>query len=91
MLRNFAQQHRSAPEAKLPDPSDSEEKKKWPKYDKALDDKGERVAMASIIYGFNEKRGEFIMLDPMFGDAYQLLWITAEELKATVYEVFVFE
>ena len=47
--------------------------------------------MASIIYGYNEKDNTFIMLDPLFGDEFQMLWIRAEELKATAYDVFVFE
>jgi hypothetical protein len=91
ILRGYAEQRQTKPDVKLPDPRDPDEKSNWPKYDKALEDKGERVMMASIIYGYNEARGEFIICDPQLGPEYQKLWITAEELKATVYEVFVFE
>ncbi len=94
-LVRFAASLRTNPALELPSPKDKAEKARWPvdtgKRPRKGVTKEELYNTSSIVYGFNEARGEFIFLDPVFGQQYSALRIRTEELEFITTQMFVFE
>jgi hypothetical protein len=81
----FEKEHRANPEAKLPNPRDPEEKKKW------ITDHSNSSAITTLIIGYNRARGEVLLQLPMWGEDYQCFRMRKEEMEATGYAFWSFE
>lgn len=90
VIEKYMQQHDTDPSGTAPAPTDAAAKKTWAVWSQKAEDKGECYTETCIIFGCNEKRGEFIFFDGGEDEETNHLRLSTEELAFTTLYMFTF-
>ncbi|OYW77056.1 MAG: hypothetical protein B7Z37_05935 [Verrucomicrobia bacterium 12-59-8] len=83
-LFDFAKQYEQNPKLELPGPKDPAEKSKWLRWE----GNAKFYGITAVIFGYNKKRGEFIIKYPGYTPGNQIIRMREEELAASLLRVY---